>query len=185
MSLYVVGITGASGGIYARRLTKRLKDLGHSVGIIATDTGKQVLAFEKEDCVFALADAVWESSDLFAPVASGTCDFAGMAVVPCSMGSLAKIANGIADNLLIRTADVCLKERRPLVIVPREMPYNHIHLKNMLLAEEAGCRIVAASPHFYFEPKTVEDLADTVVSKILSQFGLKDSLFQEWNGWEK
>ena len=103
-----------------------------------------------------------------------------MAVVPCSMGSLGKIANGIADNLLTRTADVCLKERRPLVVVPREMPYNLIHIKSMERLTLAGAVVIPANPSFYSKPKTVVDVVDTVVSKILRHLNVPNQIVPEW-----
>ena len=101
-------------------------------------------------------------------------------MVPCSMGTLGKMANGIADNLLTRAADVCLKERRKLVVVPREMPYNLIHLKNMEQLTLAGAIVIPASPHFYAKPQTIEDLADTVVAKILNHLNVPNTIVPEW-----
>jgi len=167
MSRYILGVTGASGAIYATRTAMYLKKFGHSVSLVVTVPGQEVVKFEKQDALFGFADKVFQVGDFFAECASGSADYAGMAVVPCSMGTLGRIAAGTSDNLLVRTADVCLKERRPLVIVPREMPYNLIHIENMARVTRAGAVVIPASPQFYSGPASVEELVDTVVAKIL------------------
>ena len=180
MSRIILGITGASGGIYATRLAMHLKKLGHEVWAIPTETARKVLDYEKQTDVFSYCDGIWDVNDFFAECASGSSSFVGMAVVPCSMGTLGKMANGIADNLLSRSADVCLKERRPLVIVPREMPYHAIHLENMLRLTHAGAIVIPACPHFYNHPESIECLVDTVVAKVLSHLGISHSLSPTW-----
>lgn len=172
MSRFVLGITGASGGIYAVRTAMHLKRLGHSVSLIVTAPGKEVLEFEGANQVFDYADDVCKVDDFFAPCASGSSDYAGMAVVPCSMGTLGRIAAGTSDNLLVRSADVCLKERRALVIVPREMPYSLIHIENMERVTRAGAIVIPASPQFYSKPESIEELVDTVVAKVLRHLGI-------------
>lgn len=172
MSRFVLGITGASGGIYAVRTAMHLKRLGHSVTLIVTAPGKEVLEFEGANQVFDYADEVCKVDDFFAPCASGSSDYAGMAVVPCSMGTLGRIAAGTSDNLLVRSADVCLKERRALVIVPREMPYSLIHIENMERVTRAGAVVIPASPQFYSKPESIEELVDTVVAKVLRHLGI-------------
>ena len=152
MSRYVLGVTGASGAIYALRTAMHLKRLGHEVSLVVTAPGREVVEYEGQNALFGFADKT-------------------MAVVPCSMGTLGRIASGTSDNLLVRSADVCLKERRPLVIVPREMPYNLIHLENMERVTRAGAIVIPASPQFYSKPATVEELVDTVVAKILKHLG--------------
>ena len=171
MSRYILGVTGASGAIYATRTAMYLKKFGHSVSLVVTVPGHEVVKFEKQDALFGFADKVFQVGDFFAECASGSADYAGMAVVPCSMGTLGRIAAGTSDNLLVRTADVCLKERRPLVIVPREMPYNLIHIENMARVTRAGAVVIPASPQFYSGPASVEELVDTVVAKILKHLG--------------
>ena len=139
MSRFVLGVTGASGGIYATRTAMYLQRFGHEVTLIVTHPGKQVLEYEGQSALFDYCKDVCNVDDFFAECASGSSDIAGMAVVPCSMGTLGRIAAGTSDNLLVRAADVCLKERRPLVIVPREMPYNLIHIENMKRVTLGGC----------------------------------------------
>ena len=171
MSRFVLGVTGASGAIYATRTAVYLKKFGHGVSLIVTAPGREVVEFEGQAALFDSADKVFAVDDFFAECASGSADYAGMVVVPCSMGTLGRIAAGTSDNLLVRSADVCLKERRPLVIVPREMPYNLIHLENMERVTRAGAVVIPASPQFYSKPVTVEELVDTVVAKILKHLG--------------
>ena len=138
MSHFVLGVTGASGSIYATRTAMYLQRFHHEVTLIVTHPGKQVLEYEGQSALFDYCKDVCNVDDFFAECASGSSDIAGMAVVPCSMGTLGRIAAGTSDNLLVRAADVCLKERRPLVIVPREMPYNLIHIENMKRVTLAG-----------------------------------------------
>ena len=171
MSRYVLGVTGASGAIYALRTAMHLKRLGHEVSLVVTAPGREVVEYEGQNALFGFADKTFDVDDFFAECASGSADYAGMAVVPCSMGTLGRIASGTSDNLLVRSADVCLKERRPLVIVPREMPYNLIHLENMERVTRAGAIVIPASPQFYSKPATVEELVDAVVAKILKHLG--------------
>lgn len=149
-----------------------LKRFGHSVALVATAPGKSVVEYEGEAALYDLCDEICNVDDFFAPCASGSSDYAGMAVVPCSMGTLGRIASGTSDNLLVRSADVCLKERRPLVIVPREMPYNLIHIENMATLTRAGAVVIPASPQFYSRPGSIEELVDTVVVKVLKHLGL-------------
>lgn len=167
MSRYILGVTGASGAIYAKRTAMHLKRLGHHVTALVTPPGKGVIRYEEQSALFDFVDAQPDVTDFFAECASGSADYAGMVVVPCSMGTLGRIASGTSDNLLIRAADVCLKERRPLIVVPREMPYNMIHLDNMMRFTRMGGLVIPASPHFYDRPKTIDEAVDTVVAKIL------------------
>jgi 4-hydroxy-3-polyprenylbenzoate decarboxylase len=149
-----------------------LQRCGHDVTLIVTHPGKQVLEYEEQNALYDYCKDVCNVDDFFAECASGSADYAGMAVVPCSMGTLGRIAAGTSDNLLVRAADVCLKERRPLVIVPREMPYNLIHIENMKRVTLAGAVVIPASPQFYSKPTTMEELVDTVVAKILKHLGV-------------
>jgi len=172
MSRFVLGVTGASGIIYATRTAMYLQRFGHEVTLIVTHPGKQVLEYEGQKALFDYCNDTCNVDDFFAECASGSANYAGMAVVPCSMGTLGRIAAGTSDNLLVRAADVCLKERRPLVIVPREMPYNLIHIENMKRVTLAGAVVISASPQFYSKPATMEELVDTVVAKILKHLGV-------------
>ena len=187
MSRYILGVTGASGAIYATRTAMHLKRLGHEVSLVVTAPGRDVVKFESQESLFEFADRVFDVDDFFAECASGSADYAGMAVVPCSMGTLGRIAAGTSDNLLVRSADVCLKERRSLVIVPREMPYNLIHIENMARVTRAGAVVIPASPQFYSRPASIEELVDTVVAKILKHLGAASvedcaGIVKPWNG---
>lgn len=187
MSRYILGVTGASGAIYATRTAMHLKRLGHEVSLVVTAPGRDVVKFEGQQALFDYADRTFDVDDFFAECASGSADYAGMAAVPCSMGTLGRIAAGTSDNLLVRSADVCLKERRPLVIVPREMPYNLIHIENMERVTRAGAVVVPASPQFYSRPASIEELVDTVVAKILKHLGAASAedcaeIVKPWNG---
>ncbi|SHL39728.1 UbiX family flavin prenyltransferase [Fibrobacter sp. UWEL] len=185
MSRFILGVTGASGAIYATRVAMHLKQLGHSVTALVTSPGRDVVAYEGQNALYEHCDEMPDVNDFFAECASGSADYAGMAVVPCSMGTLGRIAHGTSDNLLVRSADVCLKERRPLVIVPREMPYNLIHLENMERLTRAGAVVIAASPQFYSKPASIEELVDSVVVKVLKHLGIPaeqlKKIVKPWN----
>jgi 4-hydroxy-3-polyprenylbenzoate decarboxylase len=174
MARFVVGVTGASGAIYADRLLLHLKALGHEVHLVFTETGRKVAAFEGFPDMAERADKTWDNEDFFAPFASGSWRHEGMAVIPCSMGTLAKIAHGIGDSLLTRAADVCLKEKYRLVIVPRETPMSALHLRNQESLAGLGATILPAAPAFYHKPATIEDLVDTVLARVLDHLGLPD-----------
>jgi 4-hydroxy-3-polyprenylbenzoate decarboxylase len=179
----IVGITGASGSIYATRLIKALKELPSgacNVTVVRTESGHKVADFEKQSVIWNMADTVENDENIFAPSASGSRNCLGMVMVPCSMGTLGKVANGIGSGLVCRTADVQLKERRPLIVVPREFPLHSIHLDNMKKLSDLGAIILPASPHFYHDPQTVEEMVDTVVARILDQLGLEHQLGKRW-----
>lgn len=184
----IVGITGASGAIYGYTLIKALLDRGFNVDGIITRAGEKVLAYEGEsflgEGLSSLGPALklHANDDLFSPLASGSYPVLGMAVVPCSMNTLGLLANGIGDSLLARAAQVTLKERRPLIVVPREMPYSIIHLENMLRLARAGGVILPASPGFYHHPESMSDLVHHVVGRVLDQFGIEHQLYQRWQG---
>lgn len=187
---YIVGITGASGSIYGIRLAEELLKGGNEVHLIVTDSGKKVMSFETGYTVERLMKHMEELSgsiilhnvdDLFACTASGSFKTDGMVIMPCSMSTLGELANGLSKNLLGRSADVCLKERRRLIIVPRETPLTTIHLKNMLSLSEAGAVILPAMPGFYHKPETVEDMVDFVVGKVMDSLGIENALFKRWN----
>ena len=166
----LLGITGASGSIYAKRFLLLAKKKKLAVEAIITKTGEQVIKHEHCESILQNCRKIHRIDDFFAPPATGSSDYCGMAVLPCSMGTLGRIAAGTNDNLLIRASDVCLKESRPLVLAPREMPFNEIHLENMLKLKRAGATIIPASPYFYRHPQTIEELADTVIERVFSVF---------------
>ena len=180
MDPVVVGISGASGSILAKRAIGTL--LERDVPVIATCTSAARMVWQEEmEESFGSSLAQWQESpnfsyypigDLKAPVASGTTRIAGMVVIPCSTGTVAAIAHGISTNLLQRAADVCLKERHRLVLVPRETPLSPIHLENMLSLARLGVTILPPEPAFYLRPKSVEDIVDYVVAKALDALGL-------------
>jgi 4-hydroxy-3-polyprenylbenzoate decarboxylase len=178
----IVGITGASGAIYGLRLLENMKKSGADVSIIVSKTGLEILKMEtgigKEG--LALYGNLLENKDLMAPLASGSNAFDAMVVAPCSMKTLACIANGLASTLMVRAAEVALKERRRLVLVARETPLSLIDIKNMEKLTLAGGIVLPACPGFYHSPKTMEDLVDHVVGKVLDQIGVEHSLFKRW-----
>ncbi|MGV8074909.1 MAG: UbiX family flavin prenyltransferase [Syntrophobacteraceae bacterium] len=182
--LIVVGVTGASGASYSRSLLRILAQEGFEVCLVASRAGK--LVYELEIGIPLEKDLspgikLYDEKDFTAPFASGSFPVEGMVVVPCTMGSLAAIANGLSQNLIHRAADVCLKERRRLVIVPRETPLSRIHLGNMLKVCEAGGTVLPAMPGFYHHPESVEDLINFVVARILEQFQITQKLLPPWN----
>ncbi len=180
----IIGITGASGSVLARAAIDRLLAMG--VPVIATASSAARMVWQEEmDESFGVALERWSDSenfvyyaaaDLRAPIASGTFPTLGMAIVPCSMATAAAIAHGLADNLVRRAADVCLKERRPLVLVPRETPLNAIHLENMASLARLGVTILPPEPPFYLAPKTIDDVVDFVVQRVLAAMGIVDQL---------
>lgn len=199
MGVCTVVVTGASGSVYGMRLIEQLALAGHEVTAIFSDAGREVSAFELgftlpvDDAAVAavalatfleLPDAehirVAYPDDLFNAVASGSHAVDAMVVAPCTMGFVASVAHGTADDLPERAADVMLKERRPLVLVPRETPLSLIHLRNLTAAAEAGAIIVPAMPGFYAKPETIDDLVGFVVGKVLDVLDVDHSLFTRW-----
>jgi flavin prenyltransferase len=178
----VVGITGASGAPYARRLLGVLVARDDvEVAVCASRTASQVWALE---CGGDLSEDVgaplWGASDYQAPFASGSAGWHAMVVVPCSMGTLARVAHGISDTLLTRAADVMLKERRTLIVVPRETPLGVVHLENLTRIARAGALVLPAMPSFYGRPATLDDAIDTVVGRILDHLGVEHDLLRRW-----
>ena len=180
----VVGITGASGSILARATIDALLAMGRPVIGTASAAGRMVW-HEEMDESFGVALERWGDAgefayypigDLRAPIASGTFPTAGMAVVPCSMATVAAIAHGLADNLLRRHADICLKERRTLVLVPRETPLNAVHLENMAVLARLGVTILSPEPAFYLRPQTIDDVVDYIVQRTVQALGLIEAL---------
>jgi len=178
----VIGITGASGAPYARRLLEMLTGRDDvELGVCASRNAADVWALEcGGDLHEAAGGKVWGVGDFKAPFASGSAGWHAMAVVPCSMGTAARIAHGISDTLLTRAADVMLKERRPLVVVPRETPLSLVHLENLAGLARAGAVILPAMPSFYSKPATLGDAVDTVVGRILDHLGLDHDLLRRW-----
>ncbi|RUA09185.1 MAG: aromatic acid decarboxylase [Bacillota bacterium] len=186
----VVGVSGASGSIIAARLVSYLLEAGHRVHLVASKTGKLVAHDELEvpegtRGVFPDMEhenlKEWGEKNFFAPFASGTAPIDGMVIVPCSMSTLASLAHGISDNLLKRAGEVMLKERRPLIIVPRESPLDRIHLRNMLTLSESGAVIIPPVLTFYQHPgDSVSEQVDFVVSRILDHLGISNELFHRW-----
>lgn len=180
--LFIVAVTGASGSIYARHLLEQLKRGGHDTILLVSDEAKNVIKHENEDLqkLAELATQTYSEHDLDSPASSGSMKTAGMVVVPCSMKTISCIAHGLSGNAITRAADVTLKERRPLILVPRETPLSIIHLRNLVRVAEAGAVVLPAMPAFYTKPKTIEDMVDFVVGRILDQLNVPHSLFKRW-----
>ena len=171
----VVGVTGASGSVYASRLLKKLTSLPKvETALVMSDNARQVWELELGNTDYKdLKLKTYDKKDFMAPFASGSSSYDTLIVCPCSMGTLGRIAQGISNDLLTRAADVMLKERKRLILVPRETPYNLIHIRNLETVTLAGGIICPASPSFYSQPKSFEELADTVVDRLLDLSGLK------------
>lgn len=195
MKRLAIGMTGASGAPYALCLMEELLRQGHEVHVTVTEAAWRVLKEEhgwsverrEETLRKALkADSVrlhyHPIRDIGAPIASGSFPCDAMVVIPCSMGTLAKIAQGISSNLLERTADVMLKEGRPLIVVPRETPLNLIHLENMTKLARCGATVLPAMPAFYHGPRDLEDMVRFVAGKVLDQLNIPHRLYKRWEG---
>ncbi len=176
----VVAITGASGSVYAKLLLDKLKDYQDiNISVIISDEGKKVCEYELgKDFLSNISFKTYDNKDFFAAFASGSSVADIMIVIPCTMGTLGRIANGISDNLICRSADVVLKERKKLILVVRECPYNLIHIKNMEQVSLAGGIICPASPSFYSKPETIQDAANTIISRVLDLCGIKNENFR-------
>lgn len=178
----VVAVTGASGAIYAKLLLQKLtqlKDQVEAVGVVMSDNAKEVWKFELGDTSYEQLDfRMYSKGDFYAPFASGSAKYGAMIICPCSMGTLARIASGVSNDLTTRAADVILKERRKLVLVTRDTPLSLIHINNMKAVTEAGGIICPASPSFYSRPQTFEQLAATVVDRALDLCGLEQDTFR-------
>jgi len=180
---YLVCITGASGSIYGVRCIEELKKTNHHVHCIVSENAKEIITFEigkNIDDVKKMTDCVYENTDLFAAPASGSFDLDAMIVVPCSLKTLSAISNGYGDTLITRAATCRLKEGKPLILVLRETPLDLPALRNTVAAKEAGATILPAMPGFYHKPKTLDDLVNFVVGKILDQLNIKHTLYQRW-----
>lgn len=180
---YIIAITGASGAIYSKKLFDSLIDSKARIHLIISGEGKQILkneldmscsSFEKEGV------AIYDNSQMNSKIASGSFRHNGMVIIPASMGCIGRIASGVSVDLVSRAADVTLKEGFPLICVPRETPYNTIHLKNMLALSQAGAVILPASPGFYHNPKTIDDISDFIVDRVLCHLNTKQRILPAW-----
>ncbi|MCC7429210.1 UbiX family flavin prenyltransferase [bacterium] len=190
----VVAVTGASGSVYAERMILALLKLDFEIHLIFSDAGKEVFFQERDIKITGNLDELFKNffgvqtgkifyysvKEIGSSLASGSFRTFGMVVVPCTMKTLSGIANGSSQNLIERAADVTLKEKRRLILVPRETPVSKIHLKNMLACSEAGADIVLASPGFYYKPKTIEEIGDFIVARILNLLNIENDLLDEW-----
>ena len=179
----IIGISGASGAAYSERLLRELKNIKDvETYLIITKTAEKIIEAEGLiiNDIVALANHYYDSEDLMSPITSGSFKVDGMVVIPCSMKTLAGISNGYSDNLLLRAADVIIKEGKRLILVPRETPLNIIHLENMLKLARIGVTILAAMPAFYYKPKTADDLVAFIVGKVLELLERKHCLYTKW-----
>jgi len=190
---YCVAITGASGAAYGLRVLRALAAAGETVHVVVSAGGARVL---RHECDLGISSSA-PQAELLAPehadrlvphpvldygcsIASGSYPLAGMTVCPLSMGTLGRLAAGTAENLITRAADVCMKERRPLVLVPRDTPLHAIHLENLLRLDRAGAVLLPASPGFYWRPQRVEELVDFIAGRVLAQLGVENDLMKKW-----
>ncbi len=197
MAVYTIAITGASGAPYGMRVLESLIKGGHHVYLTITGDGLHILNDEmglmlkgsETDIQFALEKHLaakegqlryFDEDNMYAPIASGSAKVDGMVVIPCSMKTLSSIANGFASNLIERAADVTIKEKRKLIIVPRETPLSTIHLRNLLALSETGCHIIPAMPAFYHHPKKLQDMIDFLAGRVLDALGVENDLSPRW-----
>lgn len=193
MKKIVVGITGASGSIYAKRLIEVLVKEGIQINVVATEKGSQVFEYELginlNSWIGTLSQnysnvKMEDNNNLFSGVASGSNKYDAVIILPCSMGTLAEISHGLSKNLLCRAADVALKEGRKLIIVPRETPLNTIHLENMCKLSKMGVGIIPAMPGFYHHPSSINEIVDFLIGKILDYLNIENNLFEKWKDTE-
>lgn len=178
----LVAITGASGSLYAQRLLDNLKDSKNEVHIVLSRYAQAVITEELPKGLRIPGGMVrHDVNDMNVPYVSGSNAFDAMVVVPCSMGTLARIAHGLSEDALLRAADVTLKERKKLILVPRETPLSLIHVRNFELLLQAGAILIPATPSFYGRPKTVEEVVDTVVARVLDHLGVAHKLGGRWS----
>ncbi|WP_457612378.1 UbiX family flavin prenyltransferase [Methanocaldococcus sp.] len=177
----VVGITGASGVVYSKKLIEELYKKVN-LNIIISESAKDIIKEELniDYNYFKKFGSLYDNKDFFSPLASGSNKFDAYIVIPCSMKTLSAIANGYSSSLIVRVADIALKERRKLILVPREMPFNSIHLENMLKLSNLGAIIMPPCPAFYHKPKDIEDIINFVVGRILDLLGIKNNLYRRW-----
>jgi 4-hydroxy-3-polyprenylbenzoate decarboxylase len=192
---FVLAVTGASGAPFADALIRRmaLEPAVSEIKLLSTPTGRRCFLGEMgrsldnlDDCVSRHEKiAILDENDLGAEISSGSARYAGMAIVPCSVGTLGRIASGTSDNLIIRAADVCLKEKRPLVLCVRESPLNRIQIENMLRAHDAGATIMPLAPTFYHRPKTIADICDAFATRIMEHLSLVQEDGRRWGEWNE
>jgi len=181
----IVGISGASGVVLGLELLKALREQQVETHLLISAGAKITFRYETEaalEDIIAQANHYYEVNDLAAPISSGSFPTDGMVIIPCSMKTLSAVAHGYADNLLVRAADVCLKENRRVILVPRETPLGKVHLKNMVEAADNGCTIIPPMLTFYNSPRSLQDQIDHLIGKILMQFGLQHAAFSPWAG---
>ena len=188
MGEVVVGISGASGAVYGKRLVEVLTDMGKSVRLVVTDSGRLTLKHECDTTPEALAEATGslleDARNVGAKSASGSAKIDAVVICPCSGTTIGKLAAGISDNLVTRSAIVAMKECRKLIIVPREAPYATVHLENMAKLSAWDTVIIPASPGFYNHPKSIDDLVDFIIARILDQIGIEHDVGKRWTGDE-
>jgi 4-hydroxy-3-polyprenylbenzoate decarboxylase len=177
---FVIATTGASGAIYLQRLLEQIDCAAHEVHLVMSAHAKAVAKQELDHFKIPAAVSLHSEGDMNVPFVSGSARFEAMVIVPCSMATLGRIASGSSDSVLLRAADVFLKERRKLIVVPRETPWNLIHARNVVTLLEAGAIVLPAIPSFYSRPNSVAAVADTVVWRILDQIGLPSSQAYRW-----
>jgi 4-hydroxy-3-polyprenylbenzoate decarboxylase len=183
-----IAITGASGVIYGKRLLEELCNKKVETHLVISQAAKKIIKHElgkSEKTLEKLANHVHEIDDWSSPIVSGSYKTDGMVIVPCSMKTLAGIATGFAENVILRAADVTLKEKRKLILVPRETPLNIIHIRNMLDLAQQGAVILPAMPAFYHKPKDIDDLVDFVVGRVLDVLGIEHNLYKRWQDIQK
>ena len=185
MDNITLGITGASGATLAARIIGFLAELPNTrLSVVATANGAQVFEYETGKNLGALLQSknaeLFDSRDMFAPIASGSHPVRCMAIVPCSMGTAGKLASGVCDNLLVRAADVCLKERVPLIIAPRESPMHSIHLRNLAALSDLGAIIAPPFPAFYSRETSLDEVYDAIAGRILKCMGFENTLYKPW-----
>ena len=176
----VIASTGASGSIYLQRLLDSLRPADHEIHLVWSEPSRQVVAEEIGTLRIPTGVREYDDRNMNVPFVSGSTRFDALVIVPCSMGTMGRIAAGTSDSVILRAADVFLKERRKLILVPRETPWNLIHARNAVTLLEAGAILLPASPSFYNRPATVEAVADTVVSRILDQLGVENPGAFRW-----
>src|SRR6201981_2071376 len=176
----VIAATGASGSIYLQRLLEHIDCEAHEVHLVMSAYAREVAKQELDDFKIPAGVSHHSESDMNVPFVSGSARFDAMVIVPCSMATLGRIASGTGESALLRAADVFLKERRKLILVPRETPWNLIHARNVVTLLEAGAVVLPAIPSFYSRPKSVDDVVDTVVWRVLDQIGLPSARAFRW-----
>jgi len=190
---FIIGVTGASGSIYSRNLIEKMSKMDVDLHLIISEKGEEVFEFETGTSFASFVEKLQSENggaaivlenncDMFSKVASGSFNVDAMVILPCSMKTLSALSNGYSASLLERAADVMLKEKKTLIVAPRESPVSSIHLRNMLRLSESGAVIMPASPGFYTHPETIDDLADFITGKILNSLSIEHDLGTEWKG---